>query len=273
MALAVMSAGPIFGQADQPDTNSGGAVLHEPFSAISYIRVVKVSPDGKRQFIRNVQYPMRLARDSAGRIRLDVVPNPPPEECDQMEMLTPPVCSSWPVVIFDPHAQTMTHWAGGAFGYHGPVVIKLSPAQMDDAESSTLAMPKQPTADSLDDSNVTFEQLGERKIDGVRAAGTRMTRVLWLDQGEGGSGVRTVHIREVWISEPMHLVVRIIDGDPNGEETIAGLDHISLGDHSDLFQLPSGYPVRFSDNGRFLGNDLSLLASWFVQLPGQGDWE
>jgi len=265
LALALLSASPTFGQSNQPDTSSG-AVLHEPFSATSYVRVVKILPDGKQQFIRNVRYPIRLARDAEGRVRIDIAPNPG-EECDQMQMLTPPVCDDWAVVVFDPHAQTSTHWVGGEIGYHGPVVVKLTTSQFQDAETATLTLPSQPTADTLDDPNATFQDLGEKQIDGIDANGIRITRVLWLDQG-GASRVRTVHIHEVWTSEPMHLVVRIIDGDPNGEETIAGLDHVSLGDHPELFQLPSGYRTMFYDQGRYAGDDISLLGSWFVQLSG-----
>lgn len=269
-------------QADQNDTDSAAAVRRQPFSAISYVRVVKVLPDGKQQFIRNLRYPIRLARNSEGRVRLDLAPNPPPE-CDRPEMIVPPVCPSWPVVIFDPDAQTATHWENGERGYHGQVIVKLSPSQLEEAESSTLRMPAQPikqSVDSLDDPNVTFEKLGEKEIEGVSATGTRVTTVYRLDQA--GSQSRRVHIQEVWVSEPMQLVILMIDGDPQGEETIAGLDHISLGDHPDLFQLPAGYPARFYERSRPAGDfnsllqiriandDLSLLASWFVRLPGQG---
>lgn len=267
LALVMLSANPGFAQSSQPDTSSG-AVLYEPFSAVSYVREVKILPNGKQQFIQNVRYPTRLARDAAGRIRIDIVTDPP-EECDQMQMLSPPACPDWPVVIFDPHAQTSTHWEGGEFGYHGPVVVNLTTSQLQDAETATLTMPSQPTAETLDDPNATFQSLGERQIDGIDTTGIRITRVFWLDQG--GARVRTVHIHEVWVSEPMQLVVRIIDGDPTGEETVAGLDHVSLGDHPDLFQLPSGYRVYHYDQGRFIGDDISLLASWFVRLPDESD--
>lgn len=267
LALAMLLAVPAFAQADQSDVSSD-AVLHEPFAATSYVRIVRVLPNGKQQFMRNVRYPILLARDSAGRVRLDVVPNPP-EECDDLKMPIPPVCSSWSIVIFDPRAQTTTRWEGGVRGFHGPVVFKLSPSQLEDAESSTRTMPKQPTANSLDDPSVTFESLGEKDIQGIRATGIRMTTVHWLDQA--GARVRTVHIHEVWTSESMQLVVRIIDGDPDGEEMIAGLDHVSLGEHPDLFQLPDVYPTRFYDQSHLASDSLSLLTSWFVQMPDQGD--
>lgn len=266
-ALAFTSANSLTLHADEPGSNAQGAVQRKPFSAVSFMREVKVLSDGNHQFIRNLRYPIRLARDPAGRVRLDVVLNPD-AECNEMELLAPPVCSEWSVVIFDPHTQTVTHWVDGERGYHGPVVIKLRPSQLEDGEHSTAAMPAQPKSDSFDDPDTTFEKLGDREIQGILATGTRVTNTHWIDQA--GSRIRKIYIHEVWTSEPMQLVVRIVDGDPSGEEVIAGLEHVSLKYDPTLFKLPQGYPVRQTDKAQFADEDVStVIASWFVQLSGK----
>lgn len=103
----------------------------------------------------------------------------------------------------------------------------------------------------------------------MTATGTRTTTIRSLDRA--GAQIRAVHIHEVRVSEPMQLIMRIIDGDPTGEETIAGLDHFSFGDHSELFQLPVGYPARLYEHSDLADDALSLLASWFLQLPSDSN--
>lgn len=165
VALAVISARARVFDACDPEMSPSDAVRNEPFSAESYVRIMKMVPDGKQQFIRNGRYPIRLARSSEGRVRLDIVPNPPPE-CDHLAVLVPPPCPNWAVVIFDPRAQTTTRWERGERGYHGPVVVKLSASQLGDEEGSTLKLPAQPTIGSVEDPKIIFTSIGQREIDG-----------------------------------------------------------------------------------------------------------
>jgi hypothetical protein len=74
------------------------------------------------------------------------------------------------MILFDPAARTITHWTEGETGAHVAIVVKLSAAQIDDAEKSASAMP--PDALELDaGSTVTREDLGEKVIEGVNVAG------------------------------------------------------------------------------------------------------
>lgn len=49
------------------------ALAGHPFSAVKYARTIRVLPGGKQQFIRNERYPIRIARDSAGRLMMQKI--------------------------------------------------------------------------------------------------------------------------------------------------------------------------------------------------------
>jgi hypothetical protein len=64
-------------------------------------------------------------------------------------------------------------------------------------------------------------------------------------------------------------VVGVIDGDPSGKETIAGLEHISLAPDAALFRSPEGYVVedrnQTEDESQYAHPDMEYLARWFVR--------
>jgi hypothetical protein len=66
-----------------------GVIRDRPFSARSYIRTFAVQSDGTRRFIRNERYPIRVARNSAGCVRVDFV-DEPEEACAQLDVLVGP---------------------------------------------------------------------------------------------------------------------------------------------------------------------------------------
>jgi len=94
----------------------------------------------------------------------------------------------------------------------------------------------------------------------VLATGSRTT--ILRNQGQA-SATKTIH--EVWMSEDMRLVIKVIDGDPGNVERISGLEHISLDPDSSLFAIPEGYNVQHRNTvGEYAGNDLTAMAGWFV---------
>jgi hypothetical protein len=118
------------GQADRPDAPASGkdksiAVIEQPFSAIKYLRRVEILPDGK-QVIRDERPIIRLERDAEGRVRVEGDINPIPE-CDQLGSLALLNCPVKRVIVFDPVAQTITHWPEGERAGPGVGIIKLSP--------------------------------------------------------------------------------------------------------------------------------------------------
>jgi hypothetical protein len=223
-----------------PDSANPGIVRGQPFSAIRYVRKVKTLPDGKQQFLRNHRYPVQLARDSEGRIHVQSVE--PKPECDRPELLKPPVCSIWSVLIFDPAARKVTAWPEGEIAAHVSVVLRLSDQQVEDAENSTTTLPVYTPVSNWDGASFTTKDLGEKVIEGIRATGVRTTKE--IPAGHFGNKDPIVTIHEVWTSPAMKLIVKIIDGDPRGEETISGLEHVSFAPDPALFQSPDGYEVQ-----------------------------
>ena len=69
-------------------------------------------------------------------------------------------------------------------------------------------------------------------------------------------------IHEVWTSVPMQLIIRVIDGDPNGEERVWGLEKVSLAPDLELFRPPGGYEMEHRSADENDG-DYEYLKTWF----------
>lgn len=257
------------GQSDQPDAPASGkdtssavsAVVDQPFSAIKYVRRVEVLPDGK-QVIRDERPIIRLARDAEGRVRVEGDINPIPE-CDQMGSLALLNCPVRTVILFDPVAQTITHWPEGERAGPGVGIIKLSPAEFEDAEKSTLAVQENASEPPWDEGEVVTEDLGQKVIEGVLATGVRTTRT--LPAGYSADKTPIKMIREVWTAAEKKLVMKIVTGDPRKEVTVTGLEHFSPDPDPALFRPPAGYPVFYSDQSGFAQGDMGQLAQWQVK--------
>jgi len=271
---AVEQSDPPAPAASDAETTSALAVTGQPFSAIKYSRTVKIMPDGKQQFIRNEQYPVQLARDSKGRILLQTMHVQP--ECDQPESPKPPICPYWLLLLFDPGAQTMTHWVEGEFGGGGTVIIQLTPAQIEEAAELTLNVHQNLSEPDAEDSSVTWKSLGQKEIEGVTATGVRTT-TLHPPEYPGNAPTKTIH--EVWVSTEMRLVLRVIDGNPHGVETISGLEHLSRSPDPSLF-IPHPHEGRVIYHGNlhppgadyyskrkpdYADGDIRNLAAWEVK--------
>ena len=82
----------------------------------------------------------------------------------------------------------------------------------------------------------------------------------------GADGKATVTIHEVWTSTKMRLVLRVVDGDPLGEETVSGLNYISLTPDPGLFTPPEGRILRhWKDGSDEAINDIVHLSQWLVK--------
>jgi hypothetical protein len=268
--LAIFDAQRASGQSNQPTdpessltTTSPAVVRGQSFSATKYVRKVKTLPDGKQQFIRNEIYPVQVARDSDGRIRVQVVGDHLQPECDQPASQVPPPCPSWNVILFDPVTQTITHWAEGEMGGHAAIVVKLSAPQVEDIENSTSVLREVAKKAQPEGPTVTTEDLGEKVVEGVSATGVRTTTVFPV--GYSGNKTPITTIREVWTSTEMKLVIKIIDGDPRKEETLRGLEHVSLQPDPSLFRPPDGYEIQYGSDSKNADEDVRQLDDWLVK--------
>jgi hypothetical protein len=59
------------------------------------------------------------------------------------------------------------------------------------------------------------------------------------------------------------LIVRVTDGDPNGVETVWGLNKISTSPDPALFKAPDGYKVQHQGSTVWAAHDFEYLETWF----------
>ncbi len=196
---------------------SGQALLitGHPFTAIKYARRVRVLPDGKLQFIRNERYPARIARDADGRLMMQVNPSDDLlHECGRLDLPVPPVCPDWRVFVIDPVAHTVTHWLEGERAGKNAADFPLTESRLQEAAAATSMLPALEPDFTEEDGDASTADLGDRTIEGVRVHGVRWT--LRYDTTQDGQTVHHKRIHEVWTSQEMQLIVRVIDGDPRG---------------------------------------------------------
>jgi hypothetical protein len=239
-------------------------VAGHPFSAASYVRTVRNLPNGKQQLIRFERFPYQLARDRDGRVRFESAGKI--VDCDQPTLSDHPACPLWEVKVFDPAGRTLAHWGEGERDAHQSVTVWLSAEQVESAENSTTAMPEDVPEPETDAMSVTTEDLGEKTVEGLRATGARTTTM--YPAGHSGNKTPIAIIHEVWTSQEMRLVVKIVDGDPHGEETISDLERVSLQPDLSSFDPPSGYVTHLrkgSKSQSYEDWDIERLKDWFVR--------
>jgi hypothetical protein len=234
----------------------------QPFSAVKYSHRVRVLPDGKVQFLRHEFYPALWARDSNGRVRIQSIEFY--GECDQPAAVVPPECDSWIELILDPATHSMIGWPSGSAGVHVAALISLTTDQVNnllEVQASGLPIPSPSEVDGI--ISTTTKNLGERQIEGMRATGVRTTTTYSPGQNSDKPPLKLIH--EEWTSPELGTVVRVIDGDPSGEETISGLEKISLQPSSSLFQRPDNYSSRKIES-KYTDHYIQLFTRFF-ELP------
>ena len=248
-------------------SESSPLIVGHPFSATKFARSEKVLPDGKQQFLHNDRYPTRIARDEDGRVMMQMVQTDDLQpECDHLELREPPVCPAWSVFVIDPVAKLVTHWPAGELAAHVAVDFPVTDGRLEQAAELTTALPGLGPEFTDEDGRVSKMDLGGRAIEGIQAHGVRWT--LRYDANQDGQTVRRTRIHEVWTSAEMQLIIRVIDGDPNGEESVWGLEKVSVEPDAALFRPPDGYEMQHRSLGQFGGqdwgvNEFEYLKSWF----------
>jgi hypothetical protein len=245
------------------DSSAGasiGLIVGHPFSAIKYAKRVRELPDGTQRFITNERYPTQIARDPQGRLMMQVLEaDGLPSECDHLRMKTPPVCPVWGIIVVDPVAHLIAHWPEGEVAAHVAIDMPLTDANLERSLHSTSEMPALPADFSSDRGELTTVDLGTRIVDGIRAHGVKTTLVEFTGK------TRKTRIHEVWTAPEMKLIVRVVDGDPSGLQTIRGLEKVSLQPDSALFQAPEGYKVQHQDSDKWAEHDFENLETWYEE--------
>ena len=244
-------------RAQEGDPYSPAIVTGQAFSAVRYSRTVRVEPNGRRAIVRE-GHRVLMARDREGRIYM-ASQGMADKQCDLPSLGKLPVCDFWGPLLLDLGAKTIWHWTDGEIGDKEQLVqMGLRDDQFADAQRLTSELPK-PLPDAAEP-GVTVQSLGERNFKGIRAIGVRTTV---MRAGPDGKPASTIH--EVWTSAKMRLVLRVVDGDPQGEETISGLTAISLTPDAKLFQLPERrFPRHWEerDTRGYADTDVRNLGEW-----------
>jgi hypothetical protein len=146
------------------------------------------------------------------------------------------------VFVFDPVNRTEIIWntrvkQASIFHIRAPQQIR----------SNCVAAPKVQTtvqpSKTAPDPAPQVEDLGTQTINGVVAAGTRITRV--ITAGKDGNDQPIIITFETWRSPESGLVVRRIQDDPRSGLTTTELTDIQQGEPDPtLFQVPEGYTVK-----------------------------
>jgi len=241
----------------QSDEGANGTVPAQSFSAIKYAKRVRVLPGGKLRFLKNERYPTKVARDSKGRIMMQFLDSEERStECDDLRLLAPPPCPSWTVFVIDPNAHTVAHWTEGERGAHIVVDMPIADSNLERAIQSTSDLPPLPAGFTSDEGEVKTVDLGRRVMDGVVAHAVRTTL-------ESRDSHRVTRIHEVWIAAESNLIVRVVDGDPNGIETVWGLEKVTLHPDPALFRAPEGYERQHQASDVWAMQDFEQLQTWF----------
>jgi len=233
------------------------AITNHPFSAIKYTRTIHIGTDGKPTITAEQRH-MMVARDQTGRVFMTESGSAADESCDLPNVGKLPVCDDWFIVVFDPTVGRLWHWGTGRVDDATQYVeFTLDSDQLAEDKRLTSAPPvpriEPPTPE------VRMQDLGEKTIEGLTARGIRT--VTLHNDATGGQPKLTIH--EVWTSIDMDIVLKVIDGDPSGNETVSGLEHISLANAPALFQLPTDRILRRISSAYFDG-DKDTLAAWLV---------
>jgi hypothetical protein len=278
LAAVVLSAVPgLWGQeppatpAASPASNSGRSlIVGHAFTAMKYARRVRVLPDDRLRFVRNERYPTRIGRDKEGRLMMQIIhTNDLPAACDRPDLQVPPVCPGWGAFVIDPVEHTVAHWVEGEIAGKAVADFPLTEARLEEVAGDTSSLPDVKPDCSEDDGEVTEADLGDKTLEGIRVHGVRST--LRYEATQDGRPVYRLRIHEVWTSEEMQLIVRVIDGDPKGEETVWDFEDVSLDPDPSLFrppdayQPPNGYGTHHNRTDFGTAEDFEALQSWFAK--------
>jgi hypothetical protein len=179
-ALLTLLAPPFTAAQDTPTVATGANVsaliVGHPFTALKYARRVRVHPDGRLQFVRNVRYPTPIARDSDGRLMMqNLNVESVSTECRWLDTPTPPVCPDREVFAVDPVANTWTHWVEGEGAHHAAIKFPLTPERLQEAVASTTLLPALGPNFTDEDGKMRTVALGDRQIETIPAHGVRWT--------------------------------------------------------------------------------------------------
>lgn len=248
----------------------GDVVTDRPFAAVSVAKRVRHGADGKEIFVRYERPYYLLERDGAGRIRIEIDSKEAP--LTELPVVMPaPASDYWVIEVFDPAQRLTTHWGEGPIAEgKESATQELTQDQMETLAKQTVQMPALEWAPPEGAKDITEEDLGVQEIAGIQASGKRITARYNIEGVTPGAEKTLIH--EVWVSTEMHLVMRVVEGDPQGEEVICELEAKEHPYSSRDMQSPVGRAEQrwHTESLRYAYPQcMEALSYWFVET-GRG---
>jgi hypothetical protein len=198
-----------------------GVVSNNPFLAERVTTSVTLAADGTKRVTTLMEY---VARDSSGRVRVESLLQPLSPNATETEI----AAIRRQIIICD--AAAGTHTQIDTLFKTVKIIEDSDPAPANPARHSWSA-PFFPTPASKLPSNIQFEDLGWKTIEGVEAHGGRFTTPVRVD--------------ERWSSDDLAADVLQVHSDPRkGSETRIALTRVRRTEpEPSLFAIPAGYSV------------------------------
>jgi hypothetical protein len=218
----------------RPSSRPLAVVRNAPFSAEQQRERHEVLPNGAH--IDQVSRPLKMWRDSAGRLRMET---PPLRYENRDEQGFP-----YLVVIFDPVLKS-------EYVLDAPqhIAHRLSVATVEVPPPNPDANDQIGSVDKSANGTVTREPLGYRTIEGLVASGMRTTIESAADAATAER--RPAIVAETWHSKDLQLEVMYTCPDRSSADNIRKLTNVVLGEPDPaLFQLPPNYSV-LEETGQF----------------------
>ena len=231
----------------------GRTVTGAPYSAVE-VRTEQQTLAGGNAIQKQTQ--TTVNRDSQGRVRMETQMVRPDGAGGQTSVKR--VTIHDPVAGFvhelDPQAKTANSMPVRPGRGNGPGGMR--PANPNHAAPRVAGGPgRNPNgpgprngANRPADPNVTTEDLGTQAINGVLAAGTRITRT--IPAGAIGNTQPIQTVQERWVSADLQVPVMVKTSDPRFGTTTTQLTNINRAEpDASLFTVPSDYTVQKSGPG------------------------
>ncbi len=205
-------------------------VKDEPYTANVFMQDVSTGPDGKRTIHEafNIH-----TRDSVGRL------------CDEQLATTPDASGGFTkggAQVIDPISMQDIEWDDTAKTVVTfPIPDDLASYQqspiIDCASSAAACGAGRPC--NTRQGQETYEEVGERTIEGIRAEGCHITRTV---RATPGSSSPDISVIEIWASPELKINLLTTERYSNGTERVTRLTNIRR-DEPDptLFRAPEGY--------------------------------
>jgi hypothetical protein len=203
-------------------------IKNEPYRANVLTQEIRFKPDGSRTVHEALNIYMR---DSAGRIRDEQIATPPDLNGTSTQRT---------VRVFDPISMRDIQWNIDTKSFViGQIPSNRLTNRSDPVfhcSQGTSAWQDDPVTRNPDQAQTVYEDLGERKIEGIRAQGCRITRTF---EAKPDSNQPSSSVTEIWASPELQVNLLAMEHYSDGTERMTRLSSVRRSEPDlRLFQVP-----------------------------------